>query len=297
MKALFITINILLGILVVWAGIRRLEMFSGKKPQEFTVKKVQEKKPAAKPAAPQKKTERSPEQDAEVVLAKNVFSQDRSPNASMGGNARVELSLVGTFSIGDCVGAIIKQKAASRNNNFFPMGGPPMPGGGRQMGIGPRGGNAPGGNPRNFRRGGMPPVMMARQQGSSATGNNQLVYKQYVRLGETLSNGYKLIDVEREKVTLQRGSDKLELVLEEASKNAPQTARRTPRRVNTATRLLQTMQNMQRMQMFQNFQMMRMMNRNNQNNNNNNNNANMNGGSRGGRNTGYRSSRGTSRAR
>ena len=311
MKALFITINILLGILVVWAGIRRLEMFSGKKPQEFTVKKVQEKKPAAKPAAPQKKTERSPEQDAEVVLAKNVFSQDRSPNASMGGNARVELSLVGTFSIGDCVGAIIKQKAASRNNNFFPMGGPPMPGGGRQMGIGPRGGNAPGGNQRGgnqrggnsrggnprFPGGGMPQMMAARQQGSSASGNNQLVYKQYVRLGETLSNGYKLINVEREKVTLQRGSDKLELVLEEASKNAPQTARQTTRRVNTATRLLQTMQNMQRMQMFQNFQMMRMMNRNNQNNNNNNNNANMNGGSRGGRNTGYRSSRGTSRTR
>ena len=140
-------------------------------------------------------------------------------------------------------------------------------------------------------------MMAARQQGSSASGNNQLVYKQYVRLGETLSNGYKLINVEREKVTLQRGSDKLELVLEEASKNAPQTARQTTRRVNTATRLLQTMQNMQRMQMFQNFQMMRMMNRNNQNNNNNNNNANMNGGSRGGRNTGYRSSRGTSRTR
>ena len=134
--------------------------------------------------------------------------------------------------------------------------------------------------------------MNVRQNGRVAAGSNQLVYKQYVRLGETLSNGYKLVDVQREQVTLQRGGDKLELVLEEASKNAPQTARRSNRRVNTATRLLQTMQNMQRMQMFQNFQMMRMMNRNNNNNNNNRSNA---APARNSRNSGYRGGRRTSR--
>lgn len=289
MKAALITVNILLALLVVWAGIRRLESFSGKKAQEFTVKKRPEKKPPQKEKQIVQQPQRSPEQDAEVVIAKNLFSQDRSPNAAMGGNARVELSLVGTFMIGDCVGAIIKQKTAARNNRFFPMGGPPMMGG-RQMGIGPRGGNPPsrsGGRPQPRQR------MTARQNGGIAAGSNQLVYKQYVRLGETLSNGYKLVDVQREQVTLQRGGDKLELVLEEASKNAPQTARRTNRRVSTATRLLQTMQNMQRMQMFQNFQMMRMMNRNN-NNNNNNNQSNA-APARNSRNTGYRGSRRTSR--
>ena len=286
MKAALITVNILLALLVVWAGIRRLESFSGKKTQEFTVKKRTEKKPPQKEKQTAQQPQRSPEQDAEVVIAKNLFSQDRSPNAAMGGNARVELSLVGTFSIGDCVGAIIKQKTAARNNRFFPMGGPPMMGG-RRMGIGPRGGNPP-----NRPEGG-PQRMNARQNGRVAAGSNQLVYKQYVRLGETLSNGYKLVDVQREQVTLQRGGDKLELVLEEASKNAPQTARRSNRRVNTATRLLQTMQNMQRMQMFQNFQMMRMMNRNN-NNNNNNNRSNA-APARNSRNSGYRGGRRTSR--
>ena len=122
---------------------------------------------------------------------------------------------------------------------------------------------------------------MNRQQGGSvAAGSNQLVYKQYVRVGETLSNGYKLVDVQREKVTLQRGSDKLELTIEEASKNAPATARqqnRGNRQINNTTRILQTMQNMQRMQMFQNFQMMRMMNNNRPDMNNNNNNKGLHG--------------------
>ena len=247
MKGLLITVNVILTLIVVWAGFQRLETFSGKKKQEYTVKKRPDRKPVPKPAAGKKSEPRSPKQDAEVVISKNIFSQDRSPNSTMGGNARVELSLVGTFSIGSCTGAIIKQKTSNRNNNFFPMGGPqmggPQMGGRRQMGIAQRGGR-PG------------PAAMNRQQGGNvAAGSNQLVYKQYVRVGETLSNGYKLVDVQREKVTLQRGSDKLELTIEEASKNAPATARqqnRGNRQINNTTRILQTMQNMQRMQMFQN---------------------------------------------
>lgn len=285
MKGLLITVNVILTLVVVWAGFQRLETFSGKKKQEYTVKKRPDRKPVPKPAAGKKSEPRSPKQDAEVVISKNIFSQDRSPNSTMGGNARVELSLVGTFSIGSCTGAIIKQKTSNRNNNFFPMGGPqmggPQMGGRRQMGIAQRGGR-PG------------PAAMNRQQGGNvAAGSNQLVYKQYVRVGETLSNGYKLVDVQREKVTLQRGSDKLELTIEEASKNAPATARqqnRGNRQINNTTRILQTMQNMQRMQMFQNFQMMRMMNNNrpDMNNNNNNNNNNRNSGYSGGRRAGNR---------
>ena len=77
MKAALITVNILLALLVVWAGIRRLESFSGKKTQEFTVKKRTEKKPPQKEKQTAQQPQRSPEQDAEVVIAKNLFSQDR----------------------------------------------------------------------------------------------------------------------------------------------------------------------------------------------------------------------------
>ena len=285
MKGLLITVNVILSLIVVWAGFQRLETFSGKKKQEYTVKKRSDRKPAPKPAAGKKSEPRSPKQDAEVVISKNIFSQDRSPNSTIGGNARVELSLVGTFSIGSCTGAIIKQKSSQRNNGFFPMGAPMM-GGGRQMGIGGRmGGNRNnsgqmgiggrmGGNRNNSGQMGIGdrhpagiPMLGSRGQ-NAVSGSNQVVYKQYIRLGETLSNGYKLVDVQREKVTLQRGSDKLELNLEEASKNSPQTVRSqnaaaARNRGNTTTRMLQTMQNMQRMQMMQNFQMMQMINNNN----------------------------------
>lgn len=286
MKVLLITINIILTLIVIWAGVQRLESFPGKKKQEFTVKKPAEKKKTQgkSPAIGKALTPRDPKRDAELVASKNIFSQDRSPNSTMGGNARVELSLVGTFTIGSCTGAIIKQKSSQRNNGFFPMGAPMM-GGGRQMGIGGQmGGNRNnsgqmgiggrmGGNRNNFGQmgGGRHPagipILGSRGQ-NAVSGSNQVVYKQYIRLGETLSNGYKLVDVQREKVTLQRGSDKLELNLEDASKNSPQTVRSqnaaaARNRGNTTTRMLQTMQNMQRMQMMQNFQMMQMINNNN----------------------------------
>lgn len=271
MKVLLITINIILTLIVIWAGVQRLESFPGKKKQEFTVKKPAEKKKTQgkSPAIGKALTPRDPKRDAELVASKNIFSQDRSPNSTMGGNARVELSLVGTFTIGSCTGAIIKQKSSQRNNGFFPMGAPMM-GGGRQMGIGGR----MGGNRNNSgqmgiggRHPGGIPMPGSRRQ-NAVSGSNQIVYKQYIRLGETLSNGYKLVDVQREKVTLQRGSDKLELNLEDASKNSPQTVRNqnaaaARNRGNTTTRMLQTMQNMQRMQMMQNFQMMQMINNNN----------------------------------
>lgn len=42
---------------------------------------------------------------------------------------------------------------------------------------------------------------------TAAAAGNQMTYKQYVRLGETLSNGYKLVEVNRDSVLLTRGSD------------------------------------------------------------------------------------------
>ena len=95
--------------------------------------------------------------------------------------------------------------------------------------------------------------------------NNPTTVKQFVKLGETMPNGYKLTALTRTHATLTRGGDKLELELLDASKNATQTAARsTNTRGNVNTQMLQTLQNMQRMQMFQNMQMMRMM-QNNQN--------------------------------
>ena len=76
------------------------------------------------------------------------------------------------------------------------------------------------------------------------------------------------MEVERSRVVLTRGSDKLELELADASKNAPQSGRGRRSNVNQTQimqQMLRSMQNMQRMQMMQNFEMMRMNRQNQQN--------------------------------
>ena len=283
MKGLLILFNLFLASMLVWGLASHFKPAASK--TVYTVKKrtaSQKKEVVApvKPVAVQKKM--TPKEQLAKIIEANIFNSDRCPNATAGGrNARVELSLVGTFKIGDCVGAIIKQKTSGNNNNnrFMPFM-PGMPGGfppGRQMGSsrnnrpqnngrrtgGHRGGmGMPGGmmfrSARNMRNGGMERGVRGQMPAigtnvTAAAAGNQMTYKQYVRLGETLSNGYKLVEVNR---------DSLELELLDASKNTPQTARRNNRRTNTGTQMLQTLQNMQRMQMFQNMQMMRMMRQN-----------------------------------
>ncbi|MGC8141259.1 hypothetical protein ACP3W2_27960, partial [Salmonella enterica] len=48
-------------------------------------------------------------------------------------------------------------------------------------------------------------------QNNNNNNNKPVVYKQYVRLGETMANGYTLAEVDRNRVVLTRGNDKLEL--------------------------------------------------------------------------------------
>lgn len=273
MKSLLITINIILAALVVWSAAKQFGAIAGGAKVEYSVKKPTQKKtpPAVRP---QKKEQPRVEIKDPIasLIEENIFNQDRCPNANApgGGNARVELSLVGTFTVGTSAGAIILQKSSGTNRNQwgfmggFPEG-PAGPGGpGRQMGIANQSGNN-----RNGMRGG-------RGTGRNNINGNirtahgisyrntqtPVVYKQYVRLGETLSNGYTLTEVNYNKVTLKRGSDKLELELLDASQNAPQTAKNQNRRTNRGNQFMQIMQNMQRMQFMQNMQMMRMMREN-----------------------------------
>ena len=194
-----------------------------------------------------------------TIVDNNIFNPDRCPNAvfGRGRSNRVELSLVGTFEIGDCKGAIILQKSASNNRNFpgmmggpggfggFP-GGPPMPPGNL--------GAAPGAARNRFGS--------WNRAGAGASGNNASstqigALRQYVRIGETLANGYTLTEITRTGAVLTRGSDKMELELQEPSKNQAKASTGTNN--NRRGNFFQQMQQMQQMQMMQNFQMMRMM--------------------------------------
>ena len=289
MKSILIILNVLLGCAVLWSGVRFFRnLVPGQPKTAFTVKK--------RKANPQKLTiERfQPSQtvrtadtvDAQIkrIVEQNIFNPDRCPNAGIwGGNARVDMTLVGTFKIGNSQGAVILQKTQSRNFPFMPFGGMMGPGGGpgggmmqRRMGIG-RGGFGGGNNDqmrqnggdRGGRRmiGGMRSIQSNRNaqgivlpgQNNNNSNNKNVTYKQYVRLGETMANGYKLTEIAKNRVVLTRGSDRLELELADPSANAKQPAKRTraPNQTQVMQQMLQSMQNMQRAQMMQGFQMMR----------------------------------------
>ena len=240
----------------------------------------------------------TPEQQVQNILTSNIFNPDRSPNTgARGSNRRVQLSLVGTFKIGKSEGAIIRVRGAANQNRFMQMGrgmfgmpGMPAPGNGNQQ-------NNPTGNAvrvnsgRSEGRGGMMSgadsrmrfTSMLRQMNgeeedadSATTGT-----KQYVKVGETLSSGHTLVEVQRFKVILSRGGSKTELLLEDPSKN--QVRRSTSRSMSAGQRFMQNSLNTQR-QMMQMMQRMSWgMNRAMQNLNRNINSGGSNGGRGGGR--------------
>ena len=225
MKSILIILNILLAGAVVLGGVRFIRNIAGSpsKPA-FTVKKRVPKTAKitsqVKHETAAEKTVSGPSGEAMVkqIVEADIFNQDRCPNGGFwgGGNARVEMTLVGTFKIGKSQGAVILQKTQQRNFPFMPFGGMMNPGGNgggfpqRRMGIG-RGGNGGfGGNggmgmnrdnsgDRGGRRaiGGSRFIQANRNaqgpvlpgQNNNNNNNKPVVYKQYVRLGETMANG------------------------------------------------------------------------------------------------------------
>jgi len=171
------------------------------------------------------------------IVAADIFNQVRSPLANVRGG-RGDLVLMGTFKIGNLEGAIIQMKANNRQYNPFlaqamrAQGAPPGA---------PSGGMPPGGAP-GFGRNWTP-------QGPG--GGNIGIAKQYVRVGETLSNGYMLVEISRTRAVLIRGNDKMELELQDPSKNRTSTTASAPK--------LNASQQLQQVQMTMQGQMMRTM--------------------------------------
>jgi len=126
--------------------------------------------------------------EGEFIKSKNIFDSNRCTTANvMGRNnsqKQLDMNLVGVFKLGESEGAIILQKAKRQNQ---------MP------------------------RPGQPPNFQGNNNTKKTVDNS--VYKQYVLLGETLSNGYKLQSVTRMTATLTKGSETLELSLLDPSKN------------------------------------------------------------------------------
>ena len=246
MKKLLIGFNSLLGGLILLLAAVNLT------PNKAAKRSVQP--PAARrnvrrqAAAPVKTATPLPELDkaVEKAIAADIFSNVRSPLANVR-TGRSDMTLVGTFKMGTVEGAIVKQTNVNRQFNPFIMQAMRMAGGPGGMG-GPPGG---GGSWMNRMRGGNYPQWSAMGGRRSNT-----PVKQYVRVGETMANGYTLAEVTRTRAVLVRGNDKIELELQDPSKNRV-AARNTQPRLNAnqqfqqaqmfmQSQMLRTLQNMQR---------------------------------------------------
>ena len=111
---------------------------------------------------------------------------------------------------------------------------------------------------------------------SQVSGRSIGAEKQYVKVGETLSNGYTLAEVTRTGATLIRGNDRIELELQDPSRN-----RNSGRNYNN-NRGLNSTQQFQQAQMIMQGQMMRTMQQMQRTIQTNQGNRNYGGGNRGG---------------
>ena len=227
MKALIVTVNVMLAGALAWAAVSALSPASppaGDAKRSGSVRKAAAPKSPAESGGKNALQAMTREQQVAAILAADMFNPERTPNASGRRGNRLELSLVGTFEAGEVKGAVILQRTNTRQVNPFmrmmwggmPGGGPPPggPGGVRRFNFGMNGDN------------------------QRRPGINTNTIKQYVRLGETMPNGYTLTALSRTRATLTRGGDKMELELQNPSKNQ-NTARRAAPRMNMNQQLQQ----------------------------------------------------------
>lgn len=237
MRKLLLTINIVLGVFLLWSFAQNISAQTKANAKNKLVKPVL---PAKAVRSESKKKSNAPElpslDDAvKKITAQDIFNNVRSPLANVR-NSRTQLTLVGVFKIGKTEGAIIRQNTSQRQ--FNPYLAQMMSASGMMNRGGNRGGMMGGGRFTRW---------------SQVAGRNSGAEKQYVKLGETLSNGYTLAEVTRTGVTLIRGNDRIELELQDPSKN------RNSGRSNNNRRSLNSYQQFQQAQMIMQGQMMRTM--------------------------------------
>ena len=250
MKSLIIAVNIVIAALIAVAAAPLFKPVPVEKSALPVKAKVKTKgktkgksrsEAARKNAQAEKETPPTREEVKSSIIDSDIFNPERTPNAAIGRrNVRVELALVGTIEAGKYRAAVIVQRTNTRQiNPFMRMmwGGPGGPGG---MGPGGPGGMGPGG--RGGRRFGMGLNNLNNQQRR----NNPAMVKQYVRVGETMPNGYKLTTLTRTRAVLTRGGDKMELELQVPSRNQ-NAARRTTQRLNVNQQLQQAQLQTQQM--------------------------------------------------
>ncbi len=236
MRKLLITVNIILGVFLLWGFAENIAASNTSAANKNQIKLLPLPKNTKSDNKNKSAGQQLPQIDeaAKKIIALDVFNNVRSPLANVR-NSRTQLTLVGIFRCGKTEGAIIRQN--SRNRQFNPYLAQMMMHSGMNRGGMNRGGMG-GGRFTNW---------------SQMSGRSAGAEKQYVRVGDTLSNGYTLAEVTRTGATLIRGNDRIELELQDPSKNRASASR------SSNNRRANPMQQFQQAQMFMQGQMMRTM--------------------------------------
>lgn len=226
MKKLLFAVNCVLGLLVLIVLVSNLAKLRNEK-QTFEVKKRTAKRGQSQENVKRSHLEIPAEKQIETIVNADIFNPERTPNVSPWNRGRTQISLVGTFKVGKMEGAIILQQTFNRFQNQSRMGA--MMSHDAMMQMMQQNVNRGQNNTQNnIRQGGNRRMGSMRQRWSmlnpqlarQLSGDNQQTpVKQYVRVGETLANGYTLIEVTRTKAVLTKGGDKMELELQDPSKN------------------------------------------------------------------------------
>ena len=250
MRKLLVTINIVLGVFLLFGITKNIAASKADAAKENQIKLLPLPKSSKNDSKNKNAAQPLPEVDeaAKKIIALDVFNNVRSPLANVR-NSRTQLTLVGIFRCGKTEGAIIRQN--NRNRQFNPYIAQMMMQAGMGGGMGNRGGNMGGGNRGRLFGGGNMGGSGRFTSWSQMSGRNSGADKQYVRVGDTLSNGYTLAEVTRTGATLIRGNDRLELELQDPSKNRSSG--------NYQNRRANPTQQFQQAQMFMQGQMMRTM--------------------------------------
>lgn len=263
MRKLLITVNVILGAILLWGFSKNIAAHTKKSDATGQLKLLPLPKAAKTDSAKRQTNAKLADIDesAKKIISHDVFNNVRSPLANVR-NSRTQLTLVGIFRCGKTEGAIIRQN--NRNRQFNPYLAQMMMHGGMM--------NRPGGMMN--RPGGMGGNRFTSW--SQVSGRSIGAEKQYVKVGETLSNGYTLAEVTRTGATLIRGNDRIELELQDPSRN-----RNSGRNYNN-NRGLNSTQQFQQAQMIMQGQMMRTMQQMQRTIQTNQGNRNYGGGNRGG---------------
>ncbi|MBR7103468.1 MAG: hypothetical protein IKC65_00835 [Lentisphaeria bacterium] len=247
MKKFLVILNCFLGVLLFVLLISCLAKLT-KKEQAYEVKKRSGKKVQTQDQSKRTKLVIEPEKQVETIVNADIFNPERAPNVSAWGRGRTQISLVGTFKVGKVEGAIILQQVSNRMRNpLSRMGAMMSQEAMMQMMQRPAGQQASGQNANAARRPmgsmrqrwSMLNPQLAQQLAAQNGAGTQTAIKQYVRVGETLANGYTLTEVTRTKAVLSKGGDKMELELQDPSKNQTQRSS-TARRGNSWREFQQT---------------------------------------------------------